>query len=247
MAIVSMMATSCSISIKKSDGNATQITKDWEIGDFSALKISCGGDVIYTVSDSVSVRVEASDSKMQDLSIITDSNGTLSITTQDSNKGIHINFNDSESYKIYISGPALTSVTVAGSADFQCDDEINVANFTAVVTGSGDIEMARLKAMEATLSVTGSGDIDIKDIVSERFNASISGSGDIEVNATVADSSNMSIIGSGTIDMQCRDCGTVNAVISGSGTIDLKGNAKALNKNISGSGVINASALSVNK
>lgn len=69
------------------------------------------------------------------------------------------------------------NVTVSGAGNIKLDG--SVSDFSAKVSGAGDIKAKKLKTKTAKLAVSGAGNI--KANVSETLNATVSGAGDIRV------------------------------------------------------------------
>lgn len=244
-AIAIMALTSCSINInKRSDKKLT--TKTIKVDNFDKLSIGGAIDVLYTVSDSVSVKVKATDEQRECLNIYTKADGTLCIE-QKANIGnfVKIGISNSDDIGIEICGPALQSVAIAGPVSFKCEGEIQSESFQASIAGSGDINIKSIKSDNVKLDIAGSGDINISNIWSKKLDTSIAGSGDINVNANKVDQIFASTNGSGDIEIKCDDCGTATASTSGSGDITLSGKVKELNKSCSGSGDIDTDNLEI--
>lgn len=246
-ALAIMALTSCSININKR-GDKKLTTKTIKVDNFDKLSIGGAIDVLYTVSDSVSVKVKATDEQRECLNIYTKADGTLCIE-QKANIGnvVKIGISNSDDIGIEICGPALQGVAIAGSGSFKCEGEMQTETFRASVAGSGDIDIKSIKSENAALTIAGSGDIHISNIWSKRLDSSIVGSGDIKVNANKVDQIYASTNGSGDIEIKCNDCGTVTASTSGSGDITLNGKVKGINKSCSGSGDIDTDNLIIEK
>ena len=134
---------------------------------------------------------------------------------------------------ITITAPKISSVSLAGSGDFNGDrlsgdkvvidlagsGNVDVADITAPdvegnIAGSGNIKVVG-KAAKAEWSTAGSGSVDASFIVSDDVKVSIAGSGDVRVNATKA----------------------VDVSIAGSGDVTVTGGAKCT-KSVIGSGKV---------
>ena len=86
--------------------------------------------------------------------------------------------------------------------------------------------------------LTGSGDVDIKKIVAQTAVITVLGSGDLEVNQYHVKKTKASLRGSGDLDLDCHDCGVVDVELTGSGDISLEGSVQSVVKNARGSGKI---------
>lgn len=240
-----MALTSCSIHVNKRSDNTEVKTKTFEAKDFNKISISCSADIEYTVSDTVSITVKATDDWIKTLDISTAADGTLVISKKDEDDGVfHINIHYGEC-KVIISGPSLEGVTIDGSGSFKCDDEMQVKTFTSSISGSGDIVIKSIKSENAAFSIEGSGDIMASNIETSKLNVAISGSGDIVINAVSVADISASIEGSGDIALDCKDCDTATVSTLGSGDIKISGNLKHLNQSTEGSGDIDISKLNI--
>ena len=136
----------------KGNGNVTTITRS--TSDYDAIK--CAGWM-----DFVLVKGKEGDSKIEGESnllqyIITEVEGnTLKIKTEN-NISLKTSFN--KTITITIPFKDIDYVSLSGSGDIINRDKITTNNFTAKVSGSGDVVLD-VEANDINASITGSGDL----------------------------------------------------------------------------------------
>ena len=121
LAFAATMLASCKIYIeKKGDGAMTE--KTFNVSDFNSIQLSGATTVHYTVSDTISIILKASEEQMKRMHVETDAYGVLNIYSE-GNKNvtknkISLSF-DEYDVEAYISGPSLKRVQVVGSGTFK--------------------------------------------------------------------------------------------------------------------------------
>ncbi|MDE5987439.1 MAG: DUF2807 domain-containing protein [Prevotella sp.] len=219
----------CSVRIiDNKEAAGKMVEKTIDVKDFNGLHLSHSANVVYTVSDTFSVRVKASEGDMKNLQFENrDSILHIDYHSSDSDNGRiwNINLRRNNSCTVYISAPYLQHVGISGSADFTCKDTIATKDFEVSIAGSGDVRLKGVKAETVTFKIAGSGDIDASlcDVAYSEF----------------------SIAGSGDMDVDFRDCGDASARISGSGDMDFSGTLGTLSQSVAGSGDIKTKKLTL--
>ncbi len=191
-----------------------------ETPSFTMVGVAIPGTVHFTQDSLRPVKVQAPHDVLKHL-VVRVVDDCLTIETNSKTNF----FTDWDSVHVYISSPELKSVQLAGSGTFVADSIDGPSMFSIELAGSGDINIGQLACSNAKLSIAGSGDIKV---------------GLSKVSVTTMD-----IAGTGDINATCKDCGDIRCSIAGTGDITLKGNARHLEKSISGTGSINANALSL--
>ena len=227
-----------------------------EVGPFRALSSGLPCNVYFSQAARQEVRIETTE-EFADKILTVVEDGTLKLKLQDGNYPKLI-------LRIYISVPAIESITIQGSGNLYQEGLLQVDNnLNLKVSGSGDMRFGQIssKGIEATTS--GSGNIDIESLASAgSFSArvsgsggirifgktaveggvelSVSGSGDIDIDS-VAASGNASARTTGSGDICLREVvfnGDVDLKTSGSGDIIVNGTCRDVNASTSGSGNI---------
>lgn len=216
-----VLLSSCRIETAKDLGPTK--TKNIEVKQFDEIELSSAAKVIFHISDTVSVSIEAPEKLIDSYQI--ESNGKqLSIRERKLVMNI-VNFSDEYVVTVHVYAPRLSSIYVTGSGEVTCDDTIHAEKFVGWVTGSGDINCKVVKAEKLSLQVTGSGDIELDEAEAVNSMAQVTGSGDIKVHFNNSD--------------------TATATITGSGDITFTGTLSQLSKQVSGSGEIDTDKLTV--
>jgi hypothetical protein len=137
---------------------------------------------------------------------------------------------------IYVTVPveSINAVSLSGSGDLVGKTTIRTNNFSAAMSGSGDVSLV-VEADEVDASLSGSGDINLSGSTTD-FTVSVSGSGDIKAYDLEADFVRATVSGSADIRVTANQ--SIDARVSGSGDIHYRGNPKKIKSKASGSGDI---------
>lgn len=127
-------------------------------------------------------------------------------------------------------------IGIVGSGDVSIDT-VESRLLESTVRGSGDIKFGSVKAGQVNISVTGSGDVAAAGSA-DKVAIEISGSGDVRTSRLVAREVDVKIIASGDADVHATE--KLNASVRGSGEIRYAGAPKKVDKEIKGSGSIEA-------
>ena len=223
-----VLMSSCRIETAKELGPVK--TANINVQSFDEIELSSAADVVFHISDTFSVSIEAPE-KLIDWYQIESNGKRLSIHEKKQDEGKIVlnmgNFSNAHSVTIHVYAPRLSSIYVTGSGEVTCSDTIRAEKFTGSVTGSGDIDCKIVKADKLSLEVTGSGDIELDEAEAVNTTALVTGSGDIKV-----------YFSSGN---------TASATVTGSGDITFSGSLTQVSKAVTGSGSINTDKLTTTK
>ena len=223
-----VLLSSCRIETAKELGPTK--TKNIEVKQFDEIELSSAAKVIFHISDTVSVSIEAPEKLIESYQIESDGK-RLSIREKNRDDGKMVldmgNFSDEHVVTVHVYAPRLSSIYVTGSGEVTCDDTIHAEKFVGWVTGSGDINCKVVKAEKLSLQVTGSGDIELDEAEAVNSMAQVTGSGDIKVHFISGN--------------------TASATVTGSGDITFSGSLTQVSKAVSGSGSINTDKLTTTK
>ena len=223
-----VLLSSCRIETAKELGPTK--TKNIEVKQFDEIELSSAATVIFHISDTVSVSIEAPEKLIDSYQIESDGK-QLSIREKNKEEGKMVmnmgNFSDEHVVKVHVYAPRLSSIYVTGSGEVTCSDTIHTEKFTGSVTGSGDIDCKVVKADKLSLEVTGSGDIELHETEAVNSTALVTGSGDINVHFISGN--------------------TASATVTGSGDITFSGSLTQVSKAVTGSGSINTDKLTTTK
>ena len=209
-----VMTTMTSCHIEKQDNNIKLLTRNVETMDFHSISLLGSCDVKFTQGDSVSIRVEATEKRMDN--IVVESDGET-LTIKNKKKVVSL-FDNTGAATVYITAPSLDAVAIYGAGDFECKDNLKTDNLS--------------------LSIMGAGDIDIDNLDADMLNVSIMGAGDIKMKMNNVSETRADISGSGDVAMYCTNCNLAIVNISGVGDVLIKGDMKDVKKTISGVGEV---------
>lgn len=196
-------------------------TSDSDPGEFEGVTLAGPDNVIFTTSDSFSIRAEG-DSDVVDQLRYKISSGQIKIGRD--SKGS--SWSDRGKAKVYISAPSLKSAKLAGSGNMDID-AMATDSTKLSIAGSGDITVAKIETASLSSKIAGSGNLDLSGSA-DSMDISIAGSGSISGKGLKADTAKISIAGSG--DVELSSDGAVNAKVMGSGDIRVHGDAKCKSK-----------------
>ncbi len=198
-------------------------------GAFTALSVTGPYDVKVVSGGTPGVAASGHE-KALDALVVEVSGGTLAIHPAPQSGG-GLSWGNTGKAQITVTVPNLDSAVMAGSGAVDVD-KVTGARFKGTVTGSGDLRLAAVDTQDLELSVAGSGDVRAEGkATTVRFN--VAGSGDLDAGKLTAQSAQVSISGSG--DVRAR--ATTNAAVStqGSGDVEISGGARcSISKNGSG-------------
>ena len=131
-------------------------------------------------------------------------------------------YNDYDAATYHITLPRIEGASLVGGGDMRID-RVEGDAFSAMVAGSGDLDVAALRVGDAHFTIAGSGDLVARGSAG-RSRVSIAGSGNLrarEVNSTEA---SISIAGSGNAELTVQE--DANVSIVGSGDVEIAGPAR---------------------
>lgn len=211
-------------------GSGKMIEKTRNVGSFDAVGVSGSFDVFLVKGNEGKIDIKTEENLLPYL-VTKVENGKLKIRWK---KGTSIRTTKSTQVTVYFKD--INGISVSGSSDIVAKDKIRSNEFTASVSGSGDIEF-EIETDHLTASVSGSGDLDISGSA-KNITASVAGSGDIDAYGLKADSADLKISGSGGMTITVEK--ELKVRVSGSGDIKYKGNPKIEDFKVSGSGNVSS-------
>lgn len=246
IAIITFLLSSCSVHINKVE-EGTITTKAVTVNSFDKLQVQDGIDVVYTISDSTSIMLEAGENVINNVCFEVNSSNVLTISYNHPYKDRFniISFNSpSPNVKVYIASAPILAVEINGAGTFNCKDSLATDNFEASIIGSGDVYVKKLVTFTLNNSIAGSGKIVIDDADIRSAEFTIAGSGYISTSLRNAELARLDISGSGNMDVDFFNCRNVTANIAGLGNYNLSGSVTHLDSGNSGAGNIDTNKLS---
>jgi hypothetical protein len=199
-----------------------------DLKGFSKVNFGIAGDLKIKLGNEFSVVLEGDKSDLRE--VITEVSGDKLVIRQEN---WHFNFN--EKINVYITMPAISSLSVSGSGKAEILDPVKQADsFSLSVSGSGKLTTTDIEADSFSCSISGSGNVYINGAGSaDRGTVSISGSGNYHGDQMNVDNLSVSVSGSG--NCTCKAGDSLKAGISGSGNVNYSGSPK-IDARVSGSG-----------
>ena len=220
------------------DDTPTQVTDTNQVTKmqpFGRVDIEGAFKVIYEQGSEYSVRVEASELALKQMTVY----------VEDSVLCIHESRYEPatplDDVKVYVTAPDLFKINLLGSGMFAADNAITVDTcLIVIVMGSGMVQLASVDCHgKAIFSVDEGTNLELGHLKAEETIASIDGSGNINLGSLECKFLRADVTGSG-----CLNCDNINADeaeinITGSGNVNLKGTVKNVTKEITGKGLLN--------
>ena len=212
-------------------GNAKFKRQTQEIKNFKAIAAAGPIDVIVTLGNTESLRLEGDEDVLA--TIVTEVKGDVLIIRPKTSWKSWDSMYKNKKITAYVSAKTLKSLTMSGSGTLKVNEllkgqsltttlsgsgsinvKIEVANYTGIISGSGNLNISG-NTIDADVNISGSGSFGKKDFYTQELDAKISGSGSVYAS------------------VQSK----IDAVISGSGNVNYLGNPK-VESTIIGSGSV---------
>ncbi len=231
--ILSIIVLSISLTIlsscSKIVGHGSQTTETRNVPSFTSIESEFMGDVILVQDATQSVKVEAQ-ANLIDKIYTTVTNNKLTIKLKPG-----IIFSPTNKITVYIATPTIQEINLKGSGNLTVQKNISTSDININLTGSGNILINSLEAVQSKINLTGSGNLDISVGNTEQLTTRIDGSGNANLKKYESQFADITVTGSGSATITAIQ--TLNATISGSGDITYYGNP-IVETSITGSGNI---------
>lgn len=203
------------------------------VREFEGISLRVPGTLYLEQGNNQEVEIEANQSTLDE--IITEvENGKLIIRFP-TTRFFWRNFNPGR-IVIHVTVPEINSLAISGSGDIIAQDKIETRNLDLSISGSGDIKLDNLEAVNIKSSISGSGDINIEGgKTAENFTVNISGSGSVNALDFSANQVEIKIAGSGDTSIEAIE--ELEIRVAGSGDVYYRGNPD-INSSVAGSGNI---------
>lgn len=213
-------------------GNGEMTTQNRQTPDYDKISVAGSFDVHIVKGKEGDIVLKGEENLLDHIEISV-KNNVLVIKVKDK---INLRTSWNKSITVEVPVTEIEGVKLSGSGDISADTVLVARDFSASVSGSGDISLA-IEATELQVQVSGSGDIDLSG-KTEDLQIKVSGSGDVNAFDLIATDANVTV--SGSADVKVNTKGMLQAKVSGSGDIVYKGNPKKLSSKVSGSGDVTA-------
>lgn len=221
--------------------STAQVTrKTLDLPEFSTIYLNSNYTVYLKQTNKQEVIVEA----LSDIFTASEfkvENGILMINmerkTESPDKSLWAKIDDiklNPTMNIYVSMRNISDLQVNGAGKIISENSIASNNLTLGVNGAGMLDVD-LKGENLKADVTGSGTMSIRGYASS-LEGLISGSGRMNAFNCPVDSAKIKMTGTGVCELNVAT--TIDAVVMGSGQVKHKGNTKATQKKVYGSGSV---------
>ncbi len=135
--------------------------------------------------------------------------------------------------EVKVTTAALTCLDITGSADASIKGDVQADNFELHVTGNAEVDIQELHTNGFTAKLSGSSEVKVAKGVSNHAVYKVTGSGDIDAEGLETKIAEAKVSGAGEMNLTVSD--KLNAHITGAGKIGYKGHPK-ISSHISGAG-----------
>ena len=210
---------------KKVKGSGNIVSETRQFAEFNKIHIKGAGKAIVTKGDRPSVEIKTDDNIMPIIKTeVTD--GKLVVS--------HKNYNlKPTTLNYFFTVNDLNAVAVSGSADVTGNSKLVSDNFSADISGSGDMHL-ELEVRSLASDISGSGSMHFSG-KTDFLDASITGAGDISALDLEAKKVSLKITGSGDCEVNALE--TLNVKITGSGDVKYTGSPQ-ISQKVTGSGKV---------
>jgi len=212
-------------SAKKVKGSGNVVSESRPVAEFDRIHLKGAGKVFLTRGENPSIEIKTDDNILPVIKTeVTDRKLVIS----------HKNYNPRPTtLNYFITVNDLKGIAVSGSADITSDSKLVSENFSADISGSGDMRL-ELEVGNLDSDISGSGTMRFSG-KTDSLAASITGAGNIRAFDMQAKNVSLKITGSGDCEVSASE--TLNVKITGSGDVKYKGSPQ-ISRKITGSGKI---------
>ena len=212
-------------SAKKVKGSGNVVSESRPVAEFDRIHLKGAGKVFLTRGETPSIEIKTDDNILPVIKTeVTDRKLVIS----------HKNYNPRPTtLNYFITVNDLKGIAVSGSADITSDSKLVSENFSADISGSGDMRL-ELEVGNLDSDISGSGTMRFSG-KTDSLAASITGAGNIRAFDMQAKNVSLKITGSGDCEVNASE--TLNVKITGSGDVKYKGSPQ-ISRKVTGSGKI---------
>ncbi len=230
-------------------GTGASVDKDYNVTDFSGIRVSGGFDVILVQGNAEGVTLTAQENLFEHITVEV-VQGILNIYTEE-------NIMATKPLKARISFKIIDKLKVSGGGDIIAETPLNVPQLDAEISGGGDLT-AEIKTDDLKCRMSGGGDAtingtagkidmvmsgggDLKALMdANNVLCNLSGGGDLTLKSnTEIRYAGIELSGGGDLDAT-MNADQVKLTLSGGGNTWLKGKTSGMDITISGGGDVNA-------
>lgn len=205
-------------------GNHDVVTKERNVGSFSAVKASSGVDVYLKQGDSGPISVEA-DENLQEYIITEVRNGELNVYTD-------ANIRRAERMRVYVTMPEVRSLRSTSAGNIIGQSPVKSDNLELSATSAGDLKL-EVHAKELKINISSSGDMTLSGDA-DKLDADLSSAGDLNAYELEVREAYVSVSSAGDADISVTE--KIIARASSAGDINYRGNPKYVDVHSSSAG-----------
>lgn len=240
--ILAGCATSTATPGEATADDETTISRTFAADAFDRVIVNCSADIRFTQRAGAPAVTAHGTEKAVDQLEVSVEEGTLRIGCRNAVKRF-----STFDVTFDIAAESLAGIKVNGSGDIALGQDLTTANLRAVINGSGELRVGRLRCDTLSIFVNGSGDVRLDSLDCAATEIYVNGSGDItaagatgaaeyringagdmKLDNLVADDVTARINGAGNI--RCHARNTLVGKVSGAGTIRYKGSPAVTNR-----------------
>ena len=189
------------------------------VSGFNSIASSGSFHVYVKIDGTESLKISADDAIIDKIETVVE-NGTLKIRFK---KEFGWNNHGNSNADIYVTAKSLSSLVNSGSGSIKVEGAASASTFKLVLSGSGNITAASVKAEKIDGVISGSGNINVNGGSAADAHIAISGSGSFDAKGLKTESTKVSISGSGNVYINAEK--ELSASLIGSGSVRYTGNA----------------------
>ena len=193
----------------------TETTRDFAVGEFTAVRLAAHYDLVVNVGSPTSVRAQGDPAALDLLDIRTEGDTLVAGVKP------NVQWPDNARVTVTVITPTLTAAELRGSGEMRIGP-VRADSLSVDLDGSGDIEAPELALTKLSVSSDGSGEIHAGGSADEA-DIRLSGSGEAELTALAVKRADVSVSGSGSLTVEASE--KVSGSISGSGDVHVTGGA----------------------
>lgn len=205
------------------------VTNDRTLPDFEEIESSIPGNVYLREGSEQSVTIEGPREYVEAVETEVQ-RGVLKMKIRNNTSFLH-----SGRLRVHITIPEYRSVVSMGSGNIYGEHTFNSPRLELRLTGSGNMEMEKLKADNVRCELTGSGNLKVEDGTTDNLDVRVTGSGNFNARDFHSKTVNVKSSGSGNTTVKVKD--QLTADLTGSGDVFYYGNP-VVNSYVSGSGKV---------
>ena len=207
-------------------GNHDVVTKERNVGSFSAIKASSGVDVYLKQGDAGPISVEA-DENLQEYIITEVRNGELNVYTD-------ANIRRAEKMRVYVTIPEIRSLRSTSAGNIIGQSPVKSDKLELSASSAGDLKL-EVYTSDLRVTISSSGDMTLTG-EADKLDADLSSAGDLNAYDLEVREAYVNVSSAGDADVNVTE--KITARASSAGDINYRGNPKYVDFHSSSAGGI---------